>query len=243
MAGLKELTIIYMGFSFNFFGKQEIRRFNYRPRFYNPEEEARKEMFGDHSKDKKEEKKEYVPGTYVKGSLRDGGYKETKEVTKNQKYLGMVAVLLIFFAGYLAYEYFQKVFETEALAKSAYVGTYSDDSVMSGNIEVFNEGVQPDLSICSVAWHVEVDGKIVLNDRLPAPKISAGESYLMNLGYTESDIKNAAGSDDLSGKSICLVVRYVLDEPYNGKSVGDELAWDQIILQKGQEYVVRQTVN
>ena len=38
-----------MGFSFNFFGKTEIRKFNYRPRFYDPEEEARKEKFGDHA--------------------------------------------------------------------------------------------------------------------------------------------------------------------------------------------------
>ena len=234
-----------MGFSFNFFGKQEVRRFNYRPRFYDPEEEARKEKFGDHSKDKKAQKKEYVPGSYVKGSLRDGSYKDTKEVTKNQKFLGMLAVLLIFFAGFLAYEYFQKVFEAETLSQSVYIGTYTADadSAMSGNIEVFNEGVQPDLSICSVVWHVEVDGKIVLNDKFTAPKISSGESYLMNLGYTESDIKNAAGYDDLTGRSICLVVRYVLNEPYNGKSAGVELAWEQIILQKGQEYVVRETAN
>lgn len=81
-----------MGFSFNFFGKQEVRRFNYRPRFYDQEEEARKEMFGDHS----EEKKEYVPGELVRGSFRDGNHKNTKEVTKNQKYLGMVTIVLLF---------------------------------------------------------------------------------------------------------------------------------------------------
>jgi hypothetical protein len=99
-----------MGFSFNFFGKQEIRRFNYRPRFYDPEEEARREMFGDHSKDKKE-KKEYVPGSYVKGSLRDGNYKDTKDVTKNQKYLGMLTLILMFAVVYALFKYFPKLLE------------------------------------------------------------------------------------------------------------------------------------
>ena len=50
-----------MGFSFNFFGKTEIRKFNYRPRFYDPDEEARKEKFGDHAAPK-----EYVPGEILR---------------------------------------------------------------------------------------------------------------------------------------------------------------------------------
>ena len=91
-----------MGFSFNFFGKHEVRRFNYRPRFYDPEVEARKEMFGDHS----EEKKEYVPGELVRGSFRDWNHKSTKEVTKNQKYLGMVTIVLLFAVVASLFKYF-----------------------------------------------------------------------------------------------------------------------------------------
>lgn len=34
-----------MGFSFNFFGEQSHRGFNYKPRYYNPEDEERKEFF------------------------------------------------------------------------------------------------------------------------------------------------------------------------------------------------------
>ena len=30
-----------MGFSFNFFGTQEVRKFSYKPRFYDPEAEER----------------------------------------------------------------------------------------------------------------------------------------------------------------------------------------------------------
>ena len=34
-----------MGFSFNFFGKQEVRKFSYKPRFYDPEKEARMKKY------------------------------------------------------------------------------------------------------------------------------------------------------------------------------------------------------
>lgn len=91
-----------MGFSFNFFGKQEVRRFNYRPRLYDPDEEERREMFGTHSA----EKKEYVPGELVRGSLRGGNYKSSKDVTRNQKYLGMLTILLLFAVVYALFKYF-----------------------------------------------------------------------------------------------------------------------------------------
>ena len=39
-----------MGFNFSFFGKQEVRRFNYRPRFYDPETEERRKKYGDFTK-------------------------------------------------------------------------------------------------------------------------------------------------------------------------------------------------
>ena len=35
-----------MGFNFSFFGSQEHRVFNYKPRYYDPEKEALKEKFG-----------------------------------------------------------------------------------------------------------------------------------------------------------------------------------------------------
>ena len=59
-----------MGFNFSFFGKQEVRKFNYRPRFYDPETEERRKKYGDFTKPKGN----YVPGQHVKGSWRDGNY-------------------------------------------------------------------------------------------------------------------------------------------------------------------------
>ena len=97
-----------MGFSFNFFGKQEVRRFNYRPRLYDPDEEERREMFGDHST----EKKDYVPGELVRGSLRGGNYKSSKDVTRNQKYLGMLTIVLLFAVVYALFKYFPSLLES-----------------------------------------------------------------------------------------------------------------------------------
>jgi CRISPR/Cas system CSM-associated protein Csm5 (group 7 of RAMP superfamily) len=93
-----------MGFSFNFFGKQEVRKFNYRPRFYDPEVEERRAKYGDFTKPKEEGK--YVPGSIVKGSLRDGNYQRKKEVSKNQKVIGAVSLILLFAVVFLMYKYF-----------------------------------------------------------------------------------------------------------------------------------------
>ncbi len=81
---------------FNWFGENEHRVFNYKPRYYNPEEEARKKKFGkvDGSEDKKKE--DYAPGSYVRGAFRDGHYSEEKShATKAQNIIGIVGLLLI----------------------------------------------------------------------------------------------------------------------------------------------------
>ena len=92
-----------MGFSFNFFGTQEVRKFNYRPRFYDPEAEERRKKYGDFTKPKEEK---YVPGSIVKGSLRDGNYQRKQEVSRNQKTIGAVSMILLFTVVYLIYKYF-----------------------------------------------------------------------------------------------------------------------------------------
>lgn len=92
-----------MGFSFNFFGTQEVRKFNYRPRFYDPEVEERRKKYGDFTKPKNEK---YVPGSIVKGSLRDGNYQRKQEVSRNQKAIGAVSMILLFTVVYLIYKYF-----------------------------------------------------------------------------------------------------------------------------------------
>ena len=92
-----------MGFNFSFFGKQEVRKFNYRPRFYDPEAEERRKKYGDFTKPKPEG---YVPGQHVKGSFRDGNYSRKQEVNRNQKSIGIVTMGLLFAVVYLIYKYF-----------------------------------------------------------------------------------------------------------------------------------------
>ena len=87
-----------MGF-FNMFGDNEHRVFRYRPIYYNPEEEKRKRKFGmvDGSMDKERGEGTYVPGSYIKGSLRNGNYKRTRgHASKAQTIIGIVSLVMIF---------------------------------------------------------------------------------------------------------------------------------------------------
>ncbi len=93
-----------MGFNFEFFGKQEHRVFNYRPRYYDAEKEALKEKFGhvDGTKDKEP----YSPGVYIKGSFRDGNYQKTRTTGRYQRIVGIVGLLLVFGILYMILKFY-----------------------------------------------------------------------------------------------------------------------------------------
>ncbi len=86
---------------FGWFGEQEHREFNYKPIYYNQEEEERRRMFGnvDGSKEAsqkgKDGEKEYTPGVYIQGSFRNGNYARRKGATKAQSIIGMVGLMLV----------------------------------------------------------------------------------------------------------------------------------------------------
>lgn len=83
---------------FNFFGDNEHRVFNYRPLYYNQEEEERKRKFGAVDGTLEKEKKEgsYAPGSYIKGSMRDGHYQRTRaHMRGTQVIIGIITLLLI----------------------------------------------------------------------------------------------------------------------------------------------------
>jgi hypothetical protein len=69
-----------MAFNFGFFGQQEHRVFNYRPRYYDPEAEERKRMFGDvdGTNEKAKNDGSYVPGSSIRGAFRNGNYMKTR---------------------------------------------------------------------------------------------------------------------------------------------------------------------
>lgn len=101
-----------MGFSFKFFGTQEVRKFSYKPRFYDPEKDARRKRYGNVASPDDTVKQEYKPGMHVRGSLRDGNYSRTEEIGRNQKVIGMVTVVLLFAVVYLIYRYFPVLIES-----------------------------------------------------------------------------------------------------------------------------------
>lgn len=84
---------------FNFFGDNEHRVFNYRPIYYDPAKEEMKRKFGavDGTLEKDKKDGSYVPGSYIKGSLRDGAYQRTKgHNSKVQTIIGIITMILIF---------------------------------------------------------------------------------------------------------------------------------------------------
>ena len=87
---------------FNFVGENEHRVFNYKPIYYDPAEEERKRRFGAVDGTMEKEKKEgtYVPGSYIRGSFREGTRTRTP-MKRIQTIIGIITLLLI--AGMLWY--------------------------------------------------------------------------------------------------------------------------------------------
>ena len=81
---------------FNFFGENEHRVFNYKPIYYDPEEEERKRRFGAVDVTLEKEKKEgtYVPGSYIKGAFRDGPRTRTP-MRRAQTIIGIITLILV----------------------------------------------------------------------------------------------------------------------------------------------------
>ena len=85
-------------FNFGFFGNQEHRVFNYKPRYYDPEKEERRAMFGDvdGTNEKAREEGTYTPGNSIRGAFRNGNYKRTRgTMNRAQAIIGLVYLLLI----------------------------------------------------------------------------------------------------------------------------------------------------
>ena len=79
---------------FNWFGEQEHNVFDYKPIYYDKEKDEREKKFG--RKDTPPEDEPYVPGSYIKGSLRDGKYQNTRSTAnKAQNIIGLVGLLLV----------------------------------------------------------------------------------------------------------------------------------------------------
>lgn len=86
---------------FNFFGEQEHKVFDYKPIYYDKEKEELKRRFGKVDGSQKTEDGKYVPGSYIKGSLRDGNYQRTRTSgNRAQNIIGLIGLLLVFIVLY-----------------------------------------------------------------------------------------------------------------------------------------------
>ena len=86
-------------FNFGFFGNPEHRVFNYKPRYYDPDQEERRRLFGDvdGSNEKAKQEGKYVPGSSIRGAWRDGNYKRTRSSQRPALVVvGIVTMILIF---------------------------------------------------------------------------------------------------------------------------------------------------
>ena len=90
-----------MGF-FTFPGQQEHRKFNYRPIYYDKDEEERRQVFGrvdgrlDAEKAKEAENGEYKAGSYIRGAFRNGNYaRRGDSSTPAQRIIGIVGLILL----------------------------------------------------------------------------------------------------------------------------------------------------
>jgi len=97
---------------FSFFGEGEHRVFNYKPIYYDEEEQKRKEFFGDTGSGKKDGgKEEYVPGSYIRGNMSNGAYRRTRgHMSKTQTIIGIVTLILIFAILYFMAKYYTMLF-------------------------------------------------------------------------------------------------------------------------------------
>ena len=82
------------GFNFGFFGKEEHRVFNYKPRYYDEEAEKRRQMFGE--VDGSLQKEGYIPGSSIRGAFRNGNYQRTRSsMGKIHGIISAITMLLI----------------------------------------------------------------------------------------------------------------------------------------------------
>ena len=90
-----------MGF-FTFPGQQEHRKFNYRPIYYDKDEEERRQVFGkvdgrlDAEKEKELENGEYKAGSYIRGSFRNGNYaRRDSGLNSALRIIGIIGLILL----------------------------------------------------------------------------------------------------------------------------------------------------
>ncbi|MCQ2134885.1 MAG: hypothetical protein MJY88_07955 [Bacteroidales bacterium] len=82
--------------SFGWFGEQEHKVFNYKPIYFDQEEEERRRRFGrvDGTMNKKDADGNDAPGSSIQGAFRNGNYAKRRGGTKAQSIIGLIGLIL-----------------------------------------------------------------------------------------------------------------------------------------------------
>ena len=111
----------------------------------------------------------------------------------------------------------------------------SSEEALAGKVNVYNENFFIDLSRYMMEWNVQVDGKQVLNGYVTKLDVAPQQTAAVSLGYTEADLKDAAGLENLSEADVYLNVKYVLRKPDGLLPAGYQVAYDQIALNVAEQ--------
>ena len=102
--------------------------------------------------------------------------------------------------------------------------------VLAGKVNVYNENFFIDLSRYMMEWSVEVDGVQALCGTVSSLEVAPQTTAEVSLGYDVEDILQAAGIRSLDRHDVYLNVRYVLKRTDGLLQAGEEVAYDQMLI-------------
>ena len=108
--------------------------------------------------------------------------------------------------------------------------TAAAEEALAGKVNVYNENFFIDLSRYMLQWNVNVDGLQVLAGVVPSLEAGPQQTVTVDLGYDAEALKAAAGIEDIASHDIYLDVRYVLKRADGLLQAGEEVAYDQILI-------------
>lgn len=107
------------------------------------------------------------------------------------------------------------------------------EEALNGKIHIYNEYSFIDLSRYAMEWEITCNGKPILSGSIGELDVQPQSKKTLTLGYTEKDIFEASGFENLNATDIYLNVRYTLKRRDGILPAGTELAHEQILISDG----------
>ena len=107
------------------------------------------------------------------------------------------------------------------------------EEVAAGKVNVYNENFFIDLSRYMMEWDVQVCGEKVLHGVVGILDAAPQQTVSVDLGYTPEEFADAVSCAD--GRDVFLNVRYRLRKADGILPAGQEVAYDQIVVNEGEQ--------